>query len=92
MKATFLEVCAARERDMSSGCTHSKLPNEKQLNGPCEPREGARGAPIVRKAVVGDWKNYFSASQIERMKAKMAKNAAVLKEPLDVLWKDVDLP
>lgn len=92
MKEIFLDAYAARQRDMPSGCAHSNSANHNQINGPCEPDETASGRNIVRKAVAGDWKTYFSASQIERMKAKMTSKTAALKELLDVLWKNADMP
>ncbi|XP_049521844.1 sulfotransferase 1C2 isoform X1 [Dermacentor silvarum] len=92
MKAIFRDAYAARQRDMASGCSHSKSANHNQITSPCEPDERASGRNIVRKAVVGDWKNYFSASQTERMKAKMASKTVALKQLLDVLWKNADLP
>ncbi|KAH7953468.1 hypothetical protein HPB49_009204 [Dermacentor silvarum] len=92
MKVYFLDAWAATQRDMPSGRNHSKSANDKHLSGPCEPEEKARGRNTIRKGVVGDWKNYFSASQIERMKAKMASKTVPLKQLLDVLWKNADLP
>ncbi|XP_037569834.2 sulfotransferase 1C2-like [Dermacentor silvarum] len=92
MKAIFRDAYAARQRDMASGSSHSKSANHNQITSPCEPDERASGRNIVRKAVVGDWKNYFSASQTERMKAKMASTSVALKQLLDVLWKNAGMP
>ncbi|XP_029839125.3 sulfotransferase ssu-1-like [Ixodes scapularis] len=45
---------------------------------------------LVRKGVVGDWKNNFSPLQVERMKGRIALKT----KGTDVmcLWKDLDLP
>ncbi|CAN8008842.1 unnamed protein product [Ixodes pacificus] len=45
---------------------------------------------LVRKGVVGDWKNHFSPVQVERMKERIAfktKGSDVM-----CLWKDLNLP
>ncbi|KAL1446461.1 hypothetical protein MTO96_028819 [Rhipicephalus appendiculatus] len=45
---------------------------------------------LVRKGVVGDWKNQFSSEQLERMKARIALKTR--DSDVMTLWKDVDLP
>lgn len=45
---------------------------------------------FVRKGIVGDWKNHFSAEQVSRMKEKIAAKTAG-SDIMD-LWKDTDLP
>ncbi|KAH7968444.1 hypothetical protein HPB52_008423 [Rhipicephalus sanguineus] len=51
-----------------------------------------RGANLVRNATVGDWKNHFSASQIERMKVKIACRTSGFRRDLEAMWKDASLP
>ncbi|KAL1475681.1 hypothetical protein MTO96_037110 [Rhipicephalus appendiculatus] len=51
---------------------------------------------LVRKATVGDWKNYFSAAQTERMKInidiKMACRMADHQKAVLALWENLNLP
>ncbi|CAN8009802.1 unnamed protein product [Ixodes pacificus] len=77
---------------------------QRRVAEPSEMPEGVRtkaalfGGPVakpfcgdlVRKGVVGDWKNHFSPLQVERMKEWIAlktKGSDVM-----CLWKDLDLP
>ncbi|KAH7941140.1 hypothetical protein HPB49_010334 [Dermacentor silvarum] len=45
---------------------------------------------FVRKAIVGDWKNHFSADQIKRMKERIALK--VQESSVMSLWEDFELP
>lgn len=87
MKKAFAEAFLGKEKDESTKCS----PSRGDVSD--EPTKHRRkGADLVRKAIVGDWENHFSASQIKRMKAKMAAKTAGFRADLDALWKDVNLP
>lgn len=45
---------------------------------------------FVRKGIVGDWKNHFTADQIKRLKERIAIKTQ--GSTLMSLWKDIDLP
>lgn len=80
MKKAFAEAFSGRNEDKSiKGDSSGEASKE-------------RGANLVRNATVGDWKNHFSASQIERMKAKMASKTSGFRTDLEAMWKDANLP
>ncbi|XP_075743290.1 sulfotransferase 1C3-like [Rhipicephalus microplus] len=88
MKRAFAEALSARQQEKS---VKGRPPNGASDDS----SDGARklkGGSLVRTATVGDWKNHFSASQIERMKAKMASKTVGFRTDLEVLWKDANLP
>ncbi|EEC02340.1 sulfotransferase, putative [Ixodes scapularis] len=93
-----LEAMKGLEKEMKTKAA------ERSVTEPSEMPEGVRsktalfGGPVakpflgdlVRKGVVGDWKNHFSPVQVERMKEWIAlktKGSDVM-----CLWKDIDLP
>ncbi|KAH6934895.1 hypothetical protein HPB50_001627 [Hyalomma asiaticum] len=90
MKKAFAEAFSTGHRDNSnkgspsSGATSDPTDEDRHHKD--------KGANLVRKATVGDWKNHFSASQIKRMKAKMASKTAGFHADLEALWKEANLP
>ncbi|XP_065294472.1 sulfotransferase ssu-1-like isoform X1 [Dermacentor albipictus] len=68
------------------------------LGGKCKPLNDEAADDLmkpmtgdfVRKAIVGDWKNHFSAEQIERMKERIALK--IQESTVMSLWEDVELP
>ncbi|KAH8036689.1 hypothetical protein HPB51_003941 [Rhipicephalus microplus] len=88
MKRAFAEALSARQQEKS---VKGRPPN----GASDDLSDGAnklKGGSLVRTVTVGDWKNYFSASQIKRMKAKMASKTEGFRTGLEVLWKDANLP
>ncbi|XP_070386016.1 sulfotransferase 1C2-like isoform X1 [Dermacentor albipictus] len=48
------------------------------------------GSSIVRKGIVGDWRNYFTAEQVQRTKEWITKKTQ--GSDVMALWEDCDLP
>lgn len=75
-----------------------ELPPERRIasmesyrHNPAHKEETLRGGGLVRKGVVGDWKNHFSPEHIERMKRWIEEKTAMNPEVRN-LWKGLDLP
>ncbi|XP_037577213.1 sulfotransferase 2A1 [Dermacentor silvarum] len=52
--------------------------------------ETHQGAGLIRKGIVGDWKNHFSQEQVNSMKVRIAEKTA--GSDVMNLWKELDLP
>ncbi|KAH8024717.1 hypothetical protein HPB51_001053 [Rhipicephalus microplus] len=88
MKRAFAEALSARQQEKS---VKGRPPNGA-LDNSSDGVSKLKGGSLVRTATVGDWKNHFLASQIDRMKAKMASKTVGFRTDLEVLWKDANLP
>ncbi|XP_075726248.1 sulfotransferase 1C2 [Rhipicephalus microplus] len=88
MKRAFAEALSARQQEKSVKGRPPNGASDDLSDGANKLKRGS----LVRTVTVGDWKNYFSASQIERMKAKMASKTEGFRADLEVLWKDANLP
>lgn len=88
MKKVFNEAC---KRDMAHvspawGHAQGSVKDESVEVALKKPMTG----DFVRKGVVGDWRNHFSAEQIERMKERIATKTA--GSDVMQLWRDCELP
>ncbi|XP_050040471.1 sulfotransferase 2A8-like [Dermacentor andersoni] len=92
MKNAFAEAPLGREQDDSIKRRPSRGASRGQNLSDEPSKQRIKGANLVRKAIVGDWENHFSALQIERMKSKMAAKTAGFRADLEALWKDANLP
>lgn len=93
-----LEVMKGLEKEMKKKVTQRRVAEPSTMPEDVRTQTvlsfGPVGIPfsgdLVRKGVVGDWKNHFSPVQVERMKERIAlktKGSDVMR-----LWKDLNLP
>ncbi|KAG0410336.1 hypothetical protein HPB47_012548 [Ixodes persulcatus] len=93
-----LEAMKGLEKEMKKKGPERRVAEPSTMPESARTKSALFGGPVakpfsghlVRKGVVGDWKNHFSPVQVERMKEWIAlktKGSDVM-----CLWKDLDLP
>ncbi|KAH9375263.1 hypothetical protein HPB48_010845 [Haemaphysalis longicornis] len=91
MKVFFKDNPKDRVEKMAQAASKSPIVDQAPLKEVLSPRMNTHeGSGFVRKGIVGDWKNHFTADQIKMMKAWIAsktRGSDVMK-----IWSSLDLP
>ncbi|XP_075554050.1 sulfotransferase ssu-1-like [Dermacentor variabilis] len=91
MKAFFKDPPTQRIKEIVKAVTEISLTSTEPLNRhPDRNIDKHDGAGFVRKGIVGDWRNYFTAEQLEKTKAWIASKTS--GSDVMELWRDHDLP
>ncbi|XP_077524209.1 sulfotransferase 2A1-like [Amblyomma americanum] len=91
MKAVFGSKPRSGIKEILDLPPEKRIPSMEVYRDSLNKREEThQGAGLVRKGIIGDWKNHFSMEQIERMKTRIVEKT--IGSDVMSLWKDLDLP
>lgn len=91
MKTFFKDKPQDRAKKFAQAASKLSLDDQKTAEVPLDfGAEKHEGAGFVRKGIVGDWKNHFTADQLKKTK-EWIKNKTRGSDVMN-LWSSVDLP